>query len=141
MMDESLIDYSIQKEFTKKEYIVETDKSIKGIDLVKWKKEFVLNVKKNTSLCCYKDQSDNNVYHHNRRQKHQVRRMCAAFGYQVEDLERIRIANITLAGLKPGMFRPFTEKEKTIFMQALGLNKNPHEASFTYYNAMGFCVF
>lgn len=104
-----------------KEYIVETDKSIKGIDLVKMEKGIRIEREKTLPCVATKINQTTMSIIITEGKKHQVRRMCAAFGYQVEDLERIRIANITLAGLKPGMFRPFTEKEKTIFMQALGL--------------------
>ncbi|HZG79749.1 MAG TPA: 23S rRNA pseudouridine(2604) synthase RluF [Brevibacillus sp.] len=41
----------------------------------------------------------------------QIRRMCAAFGYQVRKLERIRIMNIHLNGLKLGNWRNLTAKE------------------------------
>lgn len=41
----------------------------------------------------------------------QIRRMCAAFGYQVRKLERIRIMNITLGNLKVGHWRNLTPKE------------------------------
>ncbi|RNB78209.1 23S rRNA pseudouridine(2604) synthase RluF [Brevibacillus panacihumi] len=41
----------------------------------------------------------------------QIRRMCAAFGYQVRKLERIRIMNIHLDGLKLGQWRDLTAKE------------------------------
>lgn len=53
--------------------------------------------------------------------KHQIRRMCAALGYQVKDLERVRIMNIRLANLKPGQNREITGTEKTNFLQQLGL--------------------
>lgn len=48
----------------------------------------------------------------------QIRRMCAAFGYQVRKLERIRIMNITLGSLKIGHWRNLTAKELS------ELNKN-----------------
>ena len=35
----------------------------------------------------------------------QIRRMCAAFGYEVKKLKRIRIMDLTLHGLKPGQYR------------------------------------
>jgi len=41
----------------------------------------------------------------------QIRRMCAAFGYQVRKLERIRIMNIHLGELKLGQWRNVTTKE------------------------------
>ena len=41
----------------------------------------------------------------------QIRRMCAAFGYEVKDLVRIRIMNIRLGSLKEGAFRKLTDEE------------------------------
>ncbi len=55
--------------------------------------------------------------------KHQIRRMCAALGYQVKDLERVRIMNIELGTLAPGVYRPLTEEEKTTLLQTLGLER------------------
>ncbi len=43
--------------------------------------------------------------------KHQIRRMCAALGYQVESLTRIRIANIKLDNLKPNQYRKIKTAE------------------------------
>ncbi len=41
----------------------------------------------------------------------QIRRMCEALGYEVLRLKRIRIMNVTLAGLPTGEWRFLTEKE------------------------------
>lgn len=41
----------------------------------------------------------------------QIRRMCAAFGYEVKDLVRIRIMNIRLGSLKEGAYRKLTNEE------------------------------
>ena len=41
----------------------------------------------------------------------QIRLMAAAFGYRVNQLRRIRIANIRLGELKPGRWRNLTEAE------------------------------
>ncbi len=42
----------------------------------------------------------------------QIRRMCAALGFTVKRLQRIRIMNITLDGLAIGQWRDLTDKEK-----------------------------
>ncbi len=52
--------------------------------------------------------------------KHQIRRMCAALGYVTADLERTRIMNIKLAGLRPGEHRALKDKELQEFLKALG---------------------
>lgn len=41
----------------------------------------------------------------------QIRRMCAYLEYDVKELRRIRIMNISLAGLKEGTWREFTKEE------------------------------
>jgi 23S rRNA pseudouridine2604 synthase len=41
----------------------------------------------------------------------QIRRMCSFFGYKVVRLQRVRIINITLEGLKVGQWRELTRAE------------------------------
>lgn len=41
----------------------------------------------------------------------QIRRMCSFFGYQVLRLQRVRIINLTLDGLKVGQWRTLSEAE------------------------------
>lgn len=41
----------------------------------------------------------------------QIRRMCSFFGYKVVRLQRVRIINLTLAGLKVGQWRELSEAE------------------------------
>ncbi|MBI3187759.1 MAG: 23S rRNA pseudouridine(2604) synthase RluF [Gammaproteobacteria bacterium] len=41
----------------------------------------------------------------------QIRRMCEVFGYDVNRLQRVRIINIKLGGLKIGQWRDLTEQE------------------------------
>jgi 23S rRNA pseudouridine2604 synthase len=53
--------------------------------------------------------------------KHQIRRMCAALGYQVQNLKRVRVANITIGKLKPNQFRKITGDELTDFLSSLGI--------------------
>jgi 23S rRNA pseudouridine2604 synthase len=42
----------------------------------------------------------------------QIRRMCAAFGYEVRKLQRIRVMNIRLGTLQTGEWRELTSQEK-----------------------------
>ena len=53
--------------------------------------------------------------------KHQIRRMCAALGYQVQSLKRKRILNIEIGKLKPNQYRKIAGPELTDFLKALGL--------------------
>lgn len=53
--------------------------------------------------------------------KHQIRRMCAALGWQVKMLKRVRIANIKLGQLKPNQYRKIAGKELQDFLKELKL--------------------
>jgi len=53
--------------------------------------------------------------------KHQIRRMCAALGYQVQSSTRVRIENIELGKLKPNQYRKLTKKEREVFLNTLGV--------------------
>ena len=55
--------------------------------------------------------------------KHQVRRMCAALGYQVTSLKRVRIGTIKLERLKPNQYRKIVGAERREFLNSLGLSK------------------
>jgi len=48
----------------------------------------------------------------------QVRRMCSFFGYQVVKLQRVRIINLTLGGLKVGQWRELSEAEVAALLPA-----------------------
>jgi len=52
--------------------------------------------------------------------KHQIRRMVAFFGLATASLERTRIMNIRLSGLKEGESRPILGQELASFLKALG---------------------
>ncbi len=53
--------------------------------------------------------------------KHQIRRMCAALGWQVKMLKRIRVASITIGQLKPNQYRKIAGKELQVFLKELNL--------------------
>lgn len=53
--------------------------------------------------------------------KHQLDRMCAALGYQVETLKRVRVLNIELGKLKPNQYRKITGEELKVFLKTLGI--------------------
>lgn len=54
--------------------------------------------------------------------KHQIRRMCAAWGYTVADLKRIRVMNIALGSLQAGQYRIIKGQELKEFLKGLGLH-------------------
>ena len=53
--------------------------------------------------------------------KHQIRRMCAALGYQIQALKRVRIMSIKLDKLKPNQYRKIAGPELKDFLKELGL--------------------
>ena len=53
--------------------------------------------------------------------KHQIRRMCAALGYQVQDLKRVRIGNLLLGNLGRGQARTLTAVEEKDLLSSLGI--------------------
>ena len=55
--------------------------------------------------------------------KHQIRRMCGAFGQSALELRRTRILNVRLGSLVAGQYRELTGKERDIFLASLGLLK------------------
>ena len=59
----------------------------------------------------------------------QIRRMCEAFGYEVVQLERIRVMNITVKGLGVGDWRELTEKELAEIFKLTEHSSGTKEAS------------
>lgn len=55
--------------------------------------------------------------------KHQIRRMCAALGYQVQNLKRVRIMNVEIGKLKPNQYRKLQDDELTTLLKELGLKR------------------
>ncbi len=52
--------------------------------------------------------------------KHQIRRMCGFFGAATTNLQRTRIMNIKLGGLKVGEYRPIQGAELDTLLKSLG---------------------
>lgn len=52
--------------------------------------------------------------------KHQIRRMCAALGLTTAELERTRVMNVGLKGLKSGEYRKIEGAELAKFLKSLG---------------------
>lgn len=51
----------------------------------------------------------------------QIRRMCEYLGYEVVNLKRVRVVNITLGNLKEGRYRDITKKEREELYRQIGL--------------------
>jgi len=102
-----------------KEYIVRVDKKITGF--------FLKDMTSGVKIEGYKTKptQTNKVNPFTFRivltegKKHQIRRMCAALGYQVQELKRVRIANIKLDNSKTGQHRVLAGEELKIFLDGL----------------------
>lgn len=53
--------------------------------------------------------------------KHQIRRMCAALGYQVKKLKRVRIMHLELGSLPAGKGRKLTFPERKELLESIGM--------------------
>jgi 23S rRNA pseudouridine2604 synthase len=106
-----------------KEYSVRVDKPLKesfarkmsqGVDIEGYKtKEAKVEVTGNRSFTIILKEG----------KKHQIRRMCAALGYQVRDLKRKRIMNLYLGGLRPGESRELSMQEKVSLLRQLEITR------------------
>lgn len=94
-----------------KEYIVTVDKPITPAFLKKMASG--VEILDTVTLPCKVKQLSKNVFNITLTQglNRQIRRMCSALGYEVRALERIRIMNIHLNGLKTGQWRDLTDSE------------------------------
>lgn len=110
----------------KKEYIVTVDKAItasfvknmsRGVKIYNpVKKENT--VTKKCELVKIKDKTFKIIL--SQGLNRQIRRMCASFGYNVVNLQRIKIMDLTLGGLKVGEWRNLTPKELENIKTKLG---------------------
>lgn len=104
-----------------KEYIVTVNKPITPAFL-KGMSEGV-RILGTTTLPCKIVKINDNVFRIFLQQglNRQIRRMCAAFGYQVKRLQRIRIMNIKLDGLKVGQWRDLRKDELLPLFESLNM--------------------
>ena len=94
-----------------KEYVVTTDKSLTP-DFINKMRNGVKILGTITNKCFVKQEGDKRfTIILTQGLNRQIRRMCAALGYKVTSLKRVRIMNITLSGLAPGKWRNFTAEE------------------------------
>jgi 23S rRNA pseudouridine2604 synthase len=94
-----------------KEYVVTVDKAVTS-EFIKKMSNGVAILGTVTKKCFVKQEGENKfriilTQGLNR----QIRRMCAALGYKVTSLTRVRIMKITLSGLAKGKWRYFTAQE------------------------------
>ena len=106
-----------------KEYFVSVDKSLKDNFLRKMGEGVKLDDGYRTQKAKVKKINDflfSIILTEGKRR--QIRRMCAALGYSVRDLKRVRIMNIKIEKLAPGKERRIEAVELDGFMEKLGLS-------------------
>lgn len=104
-----------------KEYRVKVDKPISNFFLKRM--QAGIKLEDFTTKPCKVKQKTENIFHLELTEgkKHQIRRMCAAMGYTVLDLKRLRIMNITLGQLPQGRWRKLEGRELEKLLCNLGV--------------------
>ena len=96
-----------------KEYVVTVNNQVTESFLDKMRRGMHLEELNADTMPCVCTKTGNREFHIILKQglNRQIRRMCAACGYRVETLKRIRIMNIHLGNLPQGNFRNVTDAE------------------------------
>ncbi|WP_051204470.1 pseudouridine synthase [Butyrivibrio sp. VCD2006] len=106
-----------------KEYLVEVDKKITDRFLQDMEKGVYLSDLDQTTKPCKAGKISDTCFRIILTQglNRQIRRMCAAFGYEVIKLKRVRICNIELGGLKYSEYRILDGKELLDLYKIVGI--------------------
>lgn len=96
-----------------KEYVVTVNNQVTESFLDKMRRGMHLDEVNADTMPCVCTKTGNREFHIILKQglNRQIRRMCAACGYRVETLKRIRIMNIHLGNIPQGNFRNVTDAE------------------------------
>lgn len=96
-----------------KEYVVTVNNQVTESFLDKMRRGMHLEELNADTMPCVCTKTGNREFHIILKQglNRQIRRMCAACGYRVETLKRIRIINIHLGNIPQGNFRNVTDAE------------------------------
>ena len=96
-----------------KEYVVTVNNQVTESFLDKMRRGIHLDELNADTMPCVCTKTGNREFHIILKQglNRQIRRMCAACGYRVETLKRIRIMNIHLGNIPQGNFRNVTDAE------------------------------
>lgn len=108
-----------------KEYVVKTDKEITTEFISKMEQGVYLEELEITTKPCKIKQVGRFTFHITLTQgvNRQIRRMCKTLGYEVQNLKRVRVMNITLEGLKNGEFRELSKEELALLYEKCGLKR------------------
>ena len=99
--------------YHEKEYVVTVNNQVTESFLDKMRRGMHLEELNADTMPCVCTKTGNREFHIILKQglNRQIRRMCAACGYRVETLKRIRIMNIHLGNIPQGNFRNVTDAE------------------------------
>lgn len=120
--DGRIVNSILSPEFAhEREYVVHVDKRITNSFISRLKKGVNIEgyVTKPTIARKVNDSTFNITLTEGK--KHQIRRMTAALGYQVKDLKRIRIMNLTLNTIEEGKSRELSKEEKVALLKSLSI--------------------
>lgn len=108
-----------------KEYIVKVNKQIEKSFLEKMQAGVFLKELDVTTRPCEVEQIGPYTFRIVLTQglNRQIRRMCQALGYQVNQLKRVRVVNILLGKLKSGEYREIVGEELEKLYQTVGLKR------------------
>lgn len=94
-----------------KEYEVKIDKNLSKEDLKKLSQGIIIEGKKTLPAKIRKISSKKFKMILREGRKRQIRKMCDALGYQIKNLQRIRMGNLNLGELSVGQWRKLSNKE------------------------------
>lgn len=122
--DRRIVDTLLNPKYDhEKEYLVTVDKEINNY--FKRRMEFGVNIEGYVTKPCtvfLKTKTSFSIIL-TEGKKHQIRRMCAALGFQVQTLKRTRMMHINLGRLKTGQARTLTPSERIKLLKQAGLWK------------------
>lgn len=106
-----------------KEYLVKADKEITDVFLSKMEKGVYLKELDTVTRPCRTQKTGKYTFRIVLTQglNRQIRRMCAALGFRVRSIRRIRVMNISLGDLRPGEYRRLSEGECAQLYEKAGL--------------------
>lgn len=106
-----------------KEYLVRTDKEITDDFLQKMSGGIFLRELDITTRPCVTERIGKYTFRIILTQgvNRQIRRMCGELGANVVSLKRVRVMNVLLGDLKPGIYRELKEEERVLLYRTCGL--------------------
>jgi 23S rRNA pseudouridine2604 synthase len=111
--------------FHEKEYMVEVDRKLEDDDLRQLRQGITLDggfITKKCEIWQIDDYTFSIILTEGKNR--QIRRMCLALGYDVVDLNRIRIMNLELGSLPEGHYKILRGEVLDELLNALGLDRN-----------------